>query len=269
LESMHDKGMYNELLFYVEACESGSIFDGLLKAPNMKVVTAANAKESSYATYCPPSDAVHGKEINSCLGDDFSVHWMEDTDAGGISTETVKQQVDKVTSAVTKSHVQQFGDSSLDTEPLINFQGTTQHNQVLSSVLSTESLVSAREVDLHLAYWAIRRAESAAARESAERKLTAILAERAVADERFLKIALKVVGDEAHAKKMLDAPVSQLGEIECHRSAIRSVEEHCGGFSDYSLRHSLLFANLCDSKVNAATIVKAVEDVCSGTSQLV
>merc|ERR1712056_95818 len=34
------KGGFKELLFYLEACESGSIFSKLLKAPNAKAVTA-------------------------------------------------------------------------------------------------------------------------------------------------------------------------------------------------------------------------------------
>jgi len=80
LETMHSKGMYKELVFYVEACESGSIFNGLLKAPNVVAVTAANAAESSWGFYCPPLDKVNGKSIGSCLGDEFSIKWMEDSE---------------------------------------------------------------------------------------------------------------------------------------------------------------------------------------------
>lgn len=35
-------------------------------------------------TYCPPDDKVNGKELNSCLGDLYSVNWMEDADAQGL-----------------------------------------------------------------------------------------------------------------------------------------------------------------------------------------
>merc|ERR1712093_562095 len=104
--------MYKELLFYVEACESGSIFQGLLKAPQAFAVTAANAHESSWGYYCPPLDRVSGKNIGSCLGDEFSIRWMEDSDQANFGSETVGEQVKKVTSEVKKSHVQQFGDSS-------------------------------------------------------------------------------------------------------------------------------------------------------------
>ena len=62
--------MYDQLVFYMEACESGSMFEGLLGDNlNIYATTAANAMESSYAAYCNPDDVVNGKHIGSCLGD--------------------------------------------------------------------------------------------------------------------------------------------------------------------------------------------------------
>merc|ERR1712113_448682 len=92
IETLQSKGGYKELLFYLEACESGSIFNNLLKAPNAKAVTAANSKEPSYGWYCANDtggDVVDGKLIGSCLGDLFSVRWMENTESVTISSETV------------------------------------------------------------------------------------------------------------------------------------------------------------------------------------
>lgn len=89
---MNQKKMYQELVFYLEACESGSMFEGILPSnTNIYAVTAANAFESSWGTYCPPDDMVNGVEINSCLGDLFSVNWMEDSDKANIQKETLDQ----------------------------------------------------------------------------------------------------------------------------------------------------------------------------------
>ena len=42
------------MVLYVEACESGSMFQGLLTDDmQIYVTTAANAYESSWGTYCP------------------------------------------------------------------------------------------------------------------------------------------------------------------------------------------------------------------------
>lgn len=78
---MHENAMYEKMIIYIEACESGSMFDGLLANDiNVYATTAANPTESSWATYCSPDDAINGTHVNSCLGDLYSVNWMEDSD---------------------------------------------------------------------------------------------------------------------------------------------------------------------------------------------
>ncbi len=69
------------MVIYIEACESGSMFENILENDlNIYGVTASNSKDSSYAAYCAPDDMVNGLEIGTCLGDFFSVNWMEDSD---------------------------------------------------------------------------------------------------------------------------------------------------------------------------------------------
>ena len=54
LRAKHKAGGFYELVFFMEACESGSMFRGMLN-DTMRVftTTASNATESSWATYCP------------------------------------------------------------------------------------------------------------------------------------------------------------------------------------------------------------------------
>ena len=48
LRQKHASKSYSEMIIYVEACESGSIFEGLMPQDlNIYVTTAANAEESS------------------------------------------------------------------------------------------------------------------------------------------------------------------------------------------------------------------------------
>jgi len=76
-----------------------------LNTPNVYAVTAANADESSWGTYCSPNDVVDGVSINSCLGDLFSVNWMENSDASDLNTETLEAQYKTVKKETSKSHV--------------------------------------------------------------------------------------------------------------------------------------------------------------------
>ena len=56
---------------------------------NIYAITAANASESAWGTYCSPDDKVDGVSVGSCLGDLFSVNWMEDSDHANMDTETL------------------------------------------------------------------------------------------------------------------------------------------------------------------------------------
>lgn len=89
---MYSKHMYKQFTYYLETCESGSMFLTLPKNINIYALSAANPTESSWATYCPPDDMVNNKHIGSCLGDEFSVNWMENTDSSNTATYTLQQQ---------------------------------------------------------------------------------------------------------------------------------------------------------------------------------
>uniref|UniRef100_A0A5B7AK33 Putative Gamma vacuolar processing enzyme n=1 Tax=Davidia involucrata TaxID=16924 RepID=A0A5B7AK33_DAVIN len=79
LKKKHASGTYKSLVFYLEACESGSIFEGLLpEGLNIYATTASNAEESSWGTYCPGEYPSPPPEYETCLGDLYSVAWMED-----------------------------------------------------------------------------------------------------------------------------------------------------------------------------------------------
>ena len=63
IKDMYLDNKYRKMVFYVEACESGSMFKGLLpKDINVYATTAANATTSSYACYW-------SKELRTFLAD--------------------------------------------------------------------------------------------------------------------------------------------------------------------------------------------------------
>jgi len=270
IETLQSKGGYKELLFYLEACESGSIFANLLKAPNAKALTAANPSESSWGWYCAGSgtggDMVNGKNIGSCLGDEFSVRWMEDTDAASINTETVGQQAAALVKAVTKSHVMQYGVTSFDSEPIGNFEGS---HGVLTASAKVEDLegngVDSRQVEVHQAYFQVMRAGTAEQRKKAEQELAGVLAQRHAADAKFGQIASAACEvSNCMAEEMLEGKVEML-HADCHKTALEAVVEQCGSFTDYSLRYGRLFANLCEIGMDHKTMKTAIEKGCGKT----
>eukprot|EP00048_Salpingoeca_helianthica_P010369 m.149067 g.149067 ORF g.149067 m.149067 type:complete len:430 (-) comp15066_c0_seq1:24-1313(-) len=116
LEDMHTAHKYNQMVLYIEACESGSMFNGLLPSnTSIYAVTAATPYESSYACY-------YDSRVRTYLGDCFSNHWMEDADTGLIHTETLQQQWARVRNATNTSVVCQYGDLSFaNSTPVASF----------------------------------------------------------------------------------------------------------------------------------------------------
>lgn len=129
---MHTNKKYDEMTIYIEACESGSMFKNLKNDIKVYATTAANSTESSWGTYCPPDDIVNGEHLKTCLADLYSVNWMLDSEKNGM-TETLNTQYQNVKKATTKSEVQQFGDTTIATEPIGNFEGELDESEFLVS----------------------------------------------------------------------------------------------------------------------------------------
>jgi legumain len=48
---------------------------------NIYVTTSSSPIEGAYDTYCEPNNFVNFQNIGTCLGDEYSVSWVEDSDA--------------------------------------------------------------------------------------------------------------------------------------------------------------------------------------------
>jgi len=256
LKTMHSNNMYKKLVFYLEACESGSMFEGLLPIDmNIYATTASNAKESSWGTYCPPDDKVNGVEIKSCLGDLYSVNWMENADQVG-KNESLAAQFDYVKEKTSKSHVMAYGDQSWTSEPIGNFMGDEANVRMQASGLTKKSSdVDSRDIPLHLAYYNYLRADFKERREMAD-LLIAEVEHRQKIDALFYHLSEQVADKE----KFFDtakAPVECLCCDEVHQS----IEDYCGGYTDYSLQYARVVVNLCEVS-DSQTIIKNLRSMC-------
>ncbi|GFS21901.1 vacuolar-processing enzyme [Elysia marginata] len=116
---MFQKKMYKEMVFYVEACESGSMFFNFTQMRHINVfaTTAANPDESSFGCY-------YDEKRQTLLGDVYSVNWMQDSDQENLGQETLAQQYKLVKSETTESHVMEYGDLRISKKPVGDFQGS-------------------------------------------------------------------------------------------------------------------------------------------------
>ena len=257
--------MYQELVFYLEACESGSMFDGILSSSlNIYAVTAANPFESSWGTYCPPDDMVNGVEINSCLGDLFSVNWMEDSDKANIQKETLDQQFNIIVNTTAQSHVMRYGSLKFVNEPIGNFIGNQnleapeeesffetifQKAKEITGIETSpyevderkiRSSVNSRDIKLNHLHAKVQRKNS----EAAQKALQAEINKRIRADHAF-EIFAAATGINAENNQVV-LPRN----FECLKAVMSAHDNSCGKFDDYSLQYVKYIVHACEANGN-------------------
>ena len=247
LTGMWTAKQYQELVFYLEACESGSMFNTFPTNQKLYALTAANPNESSWATYCPPDDFIGGVEIGSCLGDLFSVNWMEDIDAQNTAKESLNAQFTTVQTLTTQSHVMQYGDLTFLTESVNNFVGNENPTKgTVNTEARNSTLHDSR--DIKLQFLANRHAKLNTKETLAE--LNEEIASRKLYDDVFSAIK-SVTGEVAF---------SSTTDFDCYKDMISSFEAACGRVSDYGLKYFRNLFNICAS---GAVNKNAVKDTFS------
>ena len=110
--------------------------------------------ESSRGTYCGSDAKVNGKSIGSCLGDFFSLAWLEESDVTDLTKESLDTQFGKIKTRTTKSKVMQWGDLSFKTDMASEFIGTTDgETEQLEQTEGSAISWNARQLDLQQAYY--------------------------------------------------------------------------------------------------------------------
>jgi len=258
LQKMQTAKMFNELVFYMEACESGSMFPTLKTDGKIFAVTASNAQESSWGTYCGADAVVDGKNVGSCLGDLFSIAWMEDTDLGP-GSETIQEQVARVTKRTNLSHVSSFGDVSFEDEPITNFVKSSVQGAKKRPIIAGSGAASwdVRDIPLHLAYfkWA---SAAGAAKQSAWNELQTVVEDRAADEAMFNEVARRT----CKGSPLLGCNVGikeghvAMKDAECHKVLARAVHDSCprrgqrspGGWNGFNMKYSQMLVNMCEKR---------------------
>ncbi|KAL3138308.1 hypothetical protein ABBQ32_006119 [Trebouxia sp. C0010 RCD-2024] len=197
IDTLHRKAenrQFADMVLYIEACEAGSMFEGLLNdSLNIYVTTAANAHESSWGTYCPGMHPSPPSEFTTCLGDLYSVSWMENSEHENLLKETLEKQFEAVKERVSRngtymqgSHVLQFGSLAIDEEPAADYLGQDNTGDGVSGFLEDPAYmynVPQREAELLPLHIAVDRAPSGAAAQQAAAALQQALGARSFVDQ--------------------------------------------------------------------------------------
>ncbi|CAJ1785706.1 unnamed protein product [Sphenostylis stenocarpa] len=136
LMKKHATKSYKKMVIYLESCESGSMFNGILpNNTNIYATTASDSTEQSCAFYCPDTIPRSPPGYNICLGDAYSVAWLEDSEENDMTRKTLQQQYE--TNDVVATYI---GASPVHKE------------KTYSSEMTTAQTGRIRQRDVHLLY---------------------------------------------------------------------------------------------------------------------
>ncbi|XP_051207926.1 vacuolar-processing enzyme beta-isozyme 1 [Lolium perenne] len=276
LRQKHASKSYSKMVIYVEACESGSMFEGIMPQDlNIYVTTAANAEESSWGTYCPGWNPPPPHEYLTCLGDVYSVSWMEDSETHNLKKEAIKDQYESVkkrtssSNSLTGSHVMEYGDKTFKDEKLFLYQGFDPANVNNTNRLplpSLEGAINQRDADI-LFMWKRYEQLNAGSEEKVQvlKKIKETVAHRKHLDSSIDFIGKLVFGFEK-GPSVLEAPRSSgqpvVDDWDCLKRMVRVFESHCGSLTQYGMKHMRSFANLCNNGVSEAEMKEASVGAC-------
>ena len=261
LRTMNSKGMYDKLTIYIEACESGSMFSNIL-AENLNIyaTTAANPQESSWAYYCSPDDVVNGQKIGSCLGDEYSITWMEDTDAANVCTKTLDQQFQDVRTKTKKSHVMEYGFKGFKSAEVIgNFHGTCDSKTTLSALLrNTKSTQEEKEyasVDSRYAKVAYLYTQYMMTHSEEDGALLELeLSNMRTIEGRFASMRNQVNLDFENRD-------TNINNFDCYQNLIETYNSSCGS-DEYDLKFFHHFVTMCNANIDQEQLVNVVSSSC-------
>ncbi|KAJ7952465.1 Vacuolar-processing enzyme [Quillaja saponaria] len=280
LKKKHESKGYREMVIYVEACESGSIFEGVMPNDlNIYVTTASNAQESSWGAYCPGMEPSPPPEYITCLGDLYSVAWLEDSETHNLRRETVNQQYQSVKKRTSNfnnynagSHVMEYGNTSIKGERLYLYQGfdpasvnLPPHNGRLGALIE---VVNQRDAELFFLWQMYKKSEyNSEKKREILRQITELTRQRTHLDGSVELIGTFLFGPSKGSSKLniLRAPGMPLvDDWGCLKSMVRLFETHCGSLTQYGMKHMRAFANICNTGISEATMEGACIAACSG-----
>lgn len=263
LQSMAYSNKFSKMVLYVEACESGSMFDDILPDKNnIFVMTAADPRESSYACY-------YDKLRGTYLGDVFSVKWMEDSEKENLLLESLHHQFEVVRTETNTSHVEEYGDLDIGSLPVAYFQGYRQTVSIEESedIPPIIDAVNSRDVPIEILKRQYESAIDKRSKRILEYQIKRIHRMRRHLDVTVLDIASEIAqGDHERAAYLLQSE-SKLTypKLDCYETVVQYFSRKCFKISKnpHTLSKMNVFINICSvSWASAQSAIKAMDVIC-------
>ena len=257
IEQMYNNKQYKEMVFYIEACESGSMFNGLLKDEwNVYATTAANPYESSYACF-------DSKVYHTYLADCYSANFLVDTETQpNLDKVTLQQQYLTIKQQTNTSHVCQYGNMNMSNETLATFFGSGMNggkaSHVSPSLMKNADKIETRDLVERYFYKTMinnpRDAEHKKRYQAfKQQQLRADVVFGAFYHSLNLNTVANTNSDRCYGKSI---------NMDCNKESVIAMQEHCGHFNEANLKYAHYITDACQM-YSAAQISAKFKEICS------
>ena len=242
INTMYEKKQYKEMVFYFEACHSGSMFVNLKKGKNVYAFTGSDAEHSAWMCNCPPYDTVNGQEMGTCLSAFYDNYWMQEVTDNG--AELTNNQMFKIvhdkTEKKSDQNVSQFGDiDTIGETPLKEYIGDYKPVTSNRDSLCTDG-VKYEDVPSHLAKWAAIRSTG----NNKMEELKNVIYDDALKEVAIMRVAREAFKDDKKADAAKIArPASY--DFECVKQLGLKLVAKCGYKLPMRDEHVTVLENIC------------------------
>ncbi|CAG2113471.1 unnamed protein product [Medioppia subpectinata] len=254
LVSMHQAKKYSQMVFYLEACESGSMFNKILPDNiNVYAVTATKPDEDGWFYYDDDT-------YNTCLGTYFAAMWFDDWRHNDPTVETFDQEFAyftkhsnfKFEGSNCSQHAQHYGDLSLAKLTLSQFLGSKKLPQSESkSVLMNENIkfVKSREAAVYVLQQNIIHAKDVNEKLRFTEELQTLLNGRQTIDQHMTEYVNSIQHLLTVDSNTILNTKQELNNRQCYRQLVDNYAKQCLdlGQNSYGLQKLQTFVNICET----------------------
>ena len=258
LQDMYAKKMYGKMVIFLEACYGGSMFDGLLPDNmNIYAITSANDTESSWGIFCPPDAVINGVDMYTCLGDMFSVHWMDTSVTNDLRTMTIGEMYTAAAALTNESHVMEYGDMSVKSMPAGAFLGYAQYSIFTDNTYFDVMGKGWAAYDSKYQYLSYMYLVNPTI-DNGNLLLQEINSRLAITSI-FTQLTNVLSPEEPERLMEEQLPVTN---FDCLRAAVTAYQTYCQRMDEFSLKYVSVLKNSCEEGIETTRIQSALQEVC-------
>ncbi|CAG2167520.1 unnamed protein product, partial [Oppiella nova] len=258
LKDMHQNKRFEKLVFYLETCESGSMFDKMLPK-NIGVYAMASSKpnQDSWQAFCD------FEKYKACLGGLFSYYWFKNSETADLRVETMQEQFEFVFNSANKSNptvingtqqVQQYGDLSIGKLPVSQFQGFRKVSDVMNRPHDYPSIedwdvVKISDIPIYMAENYIKSTNDINEKQIYVKELESILKGRQYVDNSMTEYvnSIQHLMPNIETNAILNTK-RELNNRLCYRQLVDTFHQNCFNLNQnpYVVTKLQTFVNICE-----------------------